>query len=154
MIFPLLKAMSAATRMLIMCSTLDHRLGPGSSGRECPTIPFTLRYRHIITIYLHPSDRHSLHYVSCMYNILYHKSCLVFYLQYSSGKRTKKLFILNIDVSRTSQKHSESNRVNVIFGGHHSQVRRKYVLWEVTRNGNIVPRRQYFSRSDAKLGII
>ena len=61
------------------------------------------------------------------------------HLQYSSGKRTKKLFTQNIGVSKTSQKHSESNQVNVIFGGHHSQVRRKYVLCEVTRNGNIVP---------------
>ena len=76
-------------------------------------------------------------------------------LQYSSGKRTKKLFIPNIGVSRTSQEHSESNRVNVIFGRHHSQVRWKYVLCEVTRNGNIVPQRQYYSRSDAKfLGVI
>ena len=76
-------------------------------------------------------------------------------VQYSSGKRTKKLFIPNIGVSRTCQKHSESNRVNVIFGGHHSQVRRMYALCEVTRNGNIIPRRQYFLRSDAKfLGVI
>ena len=44
----------------------------------------------------------------------------------------------NIGVSRTSQKQ-ESNRVNVIFGGHQSQVRQKYVLCEVTQNGNIVP---------------
>ena len=77
------------------------------------------------------------------------------HLQYSSGKRTKKLFIPNIGISRTCQKHSESNRVNVIFGGHHSQVRRMYALCEVTRNGNIIPRRQHFSRSDAKfLGVI
>ena len=59
-------------------------------------------------------------------------------IQYSSGKRTKKLFIPNIGISQTSQKHLESNRVNVIFGGHHSQVRRKYVLCEVTGNGYIV----------------
>ena len=55
-------------------------------------------------------------------------------IQYSSGKRTKKLFIPNIGVSRTCQKHSESNRVNVIFGGHHSQVRRMYTLCEVMRS--------------------
>ena len=55
-------------------------------------------------------------------------------LQYSSGKRTKKLFIPNIGVSLTCQKHSESNRVNVIFGGHHSQVRRMYALCEVMRS--------------------
>ena len=55
-------------------------------------------------------------------------------IQYSSGKRTKKLFIPNIGVSRTCQKHSESNRVNVIFGGHHSQVRRMYALCEVMRS--------------------
>ena len=56
------------------------------------------------------------------------------HIQFSSGKRTKKLFTPNIGVSRTSQKHSESNRVNVIFGGHHLQVRRKYVLCEVMRS--------------------
>ena len=39
----------------------------------------------------------------------------LYILQYSSGKRTKKLFIPNIGVSRTCQKHSESNRVNVIL---------------------------------------
>ena len=61
------------------------------------------------------------------------------HIHYSSGKRTKKVFTPNIGVLRTSLKHSESNRVNVIFGGHHSQVRRKYALCEVTRNGNIVP---------------
>ena len=48
----------------------------------------------------------------------------LFYLQYNSGKRTKKLFTLNIGVSRTSQKHLESNRVNVLFSGHASGVRR------------------------------
>ena len=61
------------------------------------------------------------------------------HVQYSSGKRTKKLFTPNIGILRSSPKHSESNRVNVIFGGHHWQVGRKYVLCEVTRNGNIVP---------------
>ena len=59
---------------------------------------------------------------------------LIFPIQYSSGKRTKKLFIPNIGVSRTCQKHSESNRVNVIFGGHHSQVRRMYALCKVMRS--------------------
>ena len=55
-------------------------------------------------------------------------------IQYSSGKRTKKLFIPNIGVSPTCQKHWESNRVNVIFGGHHLQVRRMYALCEVMRS--------------------
>ena len=83
----------------------------------------------------------------------YQVSCC--YSTYSSGKRTKKLFIPNIGVSRTCQKHSESNRENGIFGGHHSQVRQMYALCEVTRNGNIIPWRQCFSRSDAKfLGVI
>ena len=46
-------------------------------------------------------------------------------------KKKKKLFTPNIGVLRTSPKHSESNRVNVIFGGQHSQVRAKYVLCKV-----------------------
>ena len=64
------------------------------------------------------------------------------YIQYSSGKRTppppplhthtltkkktKKLYTPNIGVLRTSQKHWENNRINVIFSGQHSQVRAKY----------------------------
>ena len=49
-------------------------------------------------------------------------------------KEPKKLFTLNIGVLRTSQKHSESNRVNVIFDGQHSQVRAKYALHEISRS--------------------
>ena len=43
----------------------------------------------------------------------------------ATGKRTKKVFTLNINVSRTSQKHSESLRVTHILGGQHSQVLHK-----------------------------
>ena len=49
-------------------------------------------------------------------------------------KNKNKLFTPNIGVLRTSPKHSESNRINVIFGGQHSQVRAKYVLCKVVRS--------------------
>ena len=53
--------------------------------------------------------------------------------------KKKKLYTPNIGVLRTSQKHWESNRVNVIFSGQHLQVRAKYALCKVTWNRNIVP---------------
>ena len=128
---------------ILFCLHLSVRLFVRSSSFFCACHILRTLHARVLKFYIWVpnekiADPYFVSCLACLFKVmpLWKKSelNLVSKIQYSSGKRTKKLFIPNIGVSRTCQKHSESNRVNVIFGRHHSQVRRMYALCEVMRS--------------------